>query len=114
MKQGGLGGIGVENWILENGGSFYDAAKSFLNAASLNETDYKSYENFTKDYEIWDFGQNYYTERKNAKNGDKHLLYDNFIKQNLTQDGYQKMIVALNKYVLENKEVVKEEFNKSK
>lgn len=114
MKQGGLGGIGVENWILENGGSFYDAAKSFLNAASLNETDYKSYENFTKDYEIWDFGQNYYTERKNAKNGDKHLLYDNFIKQNLTQDGYQKMIIALNKYVLENKEVVKEEFNKSK
>ena len=31
--QGGLGGVGVENWILQNGGSLYEAALSFIEAS---------------------------------------------------------------------------------
>ena len=30
VPQGGLGGVGIENWILQNGGSFIDAANDFL------------------------------------------------------------------------------------
>mgnify|MGYP007057773397 CR=1 FL=1 len=32
-EQGGIGGIGVENWILQNGGSFVQACRSFLAVA---------------------------------------------------------------------------------
>ncbi|MCI6627466.1 MAG: hypothetical protein MSH29_04150, partial [Tenericutes bacterium] len=40
-EQGGLGGVGVENWILQNGGSFIDAAKEFLeNSRLISYSDY--------------------------------------------------------------------------
>ena len=52
---GGFGGIGVENWVLQNGGSFAQAIDTFLEAAkSVN-----SHEEFIKKYPIFDFGCNH-------------------------------------------------------
>lgn len=85
--QGGLGGVGVENWILQNGGSFLDAAKSFLIAA-----DGKTFEEFKNTYYIWDFGENHMAERR------EQYSHDNFV-YNMSNDGYLKMVEVLKKYV---------------
>lgn len=53
-EHGGFGGIGVENWILQNGGSFKVAIDTFLDAAK----DSKTYSDFKKKYPIFDFGLN--------------------------------------------------------
>ena len=97
--EGGLGGIGVENWILQNGGSFYDAARTFVEASYDNEGKPVSYNNFCRKYEIWNFGQDHYVERENEKNGTHQLLYTNFTKENLTEEGYHKMVEALTNYL---------------
>lgn len=86
--QGGLGGVGVENWILQNGGSLMQAAKSFLAWAQG-----KTFEEFKNSYPINDFGANHLAERKNS------FPYDNYIF-NLNEDGYKKILIALNDYVL--------------
>lgn len=86
-QQGGISGIGIENWILQNGGSFLDAAQTFL-AASEG----KSVEEFKETYPIWDFGENHYSDEKNFYH------YDNFTT-NLTLEGYQKMKSTLSKYL---------------
>ena len=86
--QGGLGGIGVENWILQHGGSFEEAARSFL-----KEANGKSFEDFQKAYPVWDFGENHM--------GEKHeFLYDDYI-YNMDPKGYTKMQNAL-QYYLDN------------
>lgn len=85
--QGGLGGVGVENWILQNGGSFESAAASFL-AASKG----KSFDEFKKSYQIWDFGQNHMAE------GRKRYPHDEFVSCNMSQDGYIRMQAALEEY----------------
>lgn len=86
--QGGLGGVGIENWILQNGGSFYDAAKSFMDAAHD-----KSFEEFRKNYVIWNFGENHLVTRKNI------YPHDNFVS-NMSSEGYNKMKVALEKLLI--------------
>ena len=88
VPQGGLGGVGIENWILENGGSFIDAAKNFITAAEG-----KSFAEFKSNYEIWDFGDNHLAERKG------YYPHDNFVANNMSQEGYQKMTEALKEYV---------------
>ena len=86
-QQGGISGIGIENWILQNRGSFLDAAQSFLDASEG-----KSVEEFKETYSIWDFGENHYSDEENIYH------YDNFIT-NLTAEGYQKMKTTLSKYI---------------
>ena len=89
---GGFGGIGVENWILQHGGSFVDAAKSMLDAAKG-----KSFEEFAQIYHIWDFGFNH-------EGGAGH---DNFVDRKdragmpmqLTEAGYKKLQQVLAEYV---------------
>lgn len=54
-EHGGFGGIGVENWILQNGGSFKKAIDTFLEASDKAE----SYDEFKKLYPIFDFGFNH-------------------------------------------------------
>lgn len=88
--EGGLGGVGVENWILQNGGSFIDAARNFLEIARTH-----SFEEFKQLYTIWDFGKNHLSERK------KRYAYDNFIENNMNRVGYEKMIRTLEEYVKE-------------
>ena len=86
--QGGLGGVGIENWILQNGGSFIDAAKSFIEAS-----DGLNFSQFQSSYQIWDFGDNHLAERRGL------YSHDNFITNNMSEDGYQKMVTALKNYV---------------
>lgn len=86
--QGGLGGVGIENWILQNGGSFIDAANSFIEAA-----DGKSFSEFQSSYHIWDFGDNHLAERRGQ------YPHDNFVTSNMSEEGYNKMVNALKEYV---------------
>lgn len=88
IPQGGLGGVGIENWILQNGGSFIDAARSFVEAA-----DGKSFSEFQSTYQIWDFGDNHLAERRG------HYVHDNFVANNMSEAGYQKMVEALKEYL---------------
>ena len=88
IPQGGLGGVGIENWILQNGGSFIDAAKSFVAEAGR-----KSFSEFQSTYQIWDFGDNHLSER----NG--QYPHDNFVSKNMSDAGYQRMVQALEDYL---------------
>ena len=85
-SQGGLGGVGIENWILQNGGSFVDAMNSFLDVAKD-----KDFYEFKKAYPIWDFGENHMAVRKGI------FPHDNFV-DNMSESGYLKMKEALNEY----------------
>ena len=85
--QGGLGGVGLENWILQYGGSFMDASKSFLEASEG-----KTFEEFKACYQVWDFGENHLAARKGV------YIHDNFVKNNMTEEGYEKMKNALHEY----------------
>lgn len=88
-SQGGLGGVGIENWVLQNGGSFYDACKSFYDAATEHDL-LIPYEKFIKKYKIHDFGVNFYNKE-----------HDEFISQNMTSEGYINMYKAVKQYLLE-------------
>ncbi len=74
---GGFGGVGVENWILQNGGSFINAMKTFLEASEKA----KSFSEFQENYPIFDFGENHMAK------GYKH---DSFIR-GISNTGYEKM-----------------------
>lgn len=82
-SQGGLGGVGVENWVLQNGGSFLSAAKEFMSVAEKC----KNFEEFKAKYAVWDFGENHM-----AKGERQH---DNFVSDNMSADGYKRMKQAL-------------------
>jgi hypothetical protein len=87
-EQGGLGGVGIENWILQNGGSFKDAAKSFLDASRG-----KTFEEFKAIYKIWDFGENHLALKT------QKYPHDNFVN-NMSKEGYEKMQKALREFLL--------------
>lgn len=87
-SEGGLGGIGIENWILQNGGSFEKAAREFLNFSEGRD-----FEAFCNAYQIGDFGENHLAEKKGF------YMHDNFIKKNMTSDGYLKMKQVLQNYL---------------
>ena len=86
--QGGLGGVGIENWILQNGGSFYDAAVSFV-----KNSENKSFDEFKDTYYIWDFGDNHMAESRGK------YPNDNFISSNMSEGGYNKMKNILKDYL---------------
>lgn len=86
--QGGLGGVGIENWILQNGGSFEDAAKGFL-----KEAEGKTFKEFVKSYKIWDFGENHMAARYSSA-----YPHDNFVSNNMNEDGYEKMKQTLSSH----------------
>ncbi len=85
-SQGGLGGVGIENWILQNGGSFVDAMDSFLDAAKD-----KDFNQFKDSYQIWDFGENHMAAREGV------FPHDNFV-YNMSDVGYRKMKQTLIQY----------------
>ena len=95
--RGGLGAVGIENWVLQNGGSFYKAAESFLKVANKS----KDFDEFRSKYSVWDFGENYMSTQKNI------YSHDNFV-DNMTEDGYIRMKEALARYI----EAVKKENSK--
>lgn len=83
--QDGLGGVGVENWILQNGGSLEDAARSFIEVANSCST----FAEFCKNYQVWDFGENFIG----------NFLHDEFVSNNMSGDGYLKMQKVLSIYL---------------
>ena len=91
-SQGGLGGVGIENWILQNGGSFYDACVSFYNAATTPYGGMLPFAKFKEKYKIFDFGENFYGRDYASK-------YDEFVENNMTEEGYKKMYAAVSKYI---------------
>ncbi len=86
--QGGLGGVGIENFILQNGGSFITATKNFLEVANG-----KNFEEFKKEYCIWDFGNNFLAESRGS------YPHDNFVDDNMSELGYEKMKKALKNFL---------------
>ncbi len=80
---GGLGGVGIENWVLQHGGSFKQAARDFLAVADS----YPSFEGFCAHYPVWDYGENH--------KGIKNKPHDNFVADNMNQAGYNRMKQAL-------------------
>ena len=99
--EGGLGGIGVEYWILQNGGSFINAVNSFL-AQAVKDGNIIPYEEFKDKYQVWDFGKNH--EPKEIKIGSSERFgssekivfpYDEFVSCNMSKEGYLKMTKTL-------------------
>ena len=88
---GGLGGVGVENWILSHHGSFIEAAEDFLAVAEKCPT----FDDFKKVYKVWDFGENFYSVEQK-----EDTKYDEFVHDNMDSDGYLAMkkglAIALN------------------
>ena len=80
---GGLGGVGIENWILQHGGSFKQAARDFLTVADSCS----SFEDFCAHYPVWDYGENH--------KGIRSKPHDNFVADNMNQEGYDRMKQAL-------------------
>lgn len=96
-KKGGLGGIGIENWILQNGGSLKVAAESFVAAADQAGDDFTV---FCATYPIWDAGQNHFAIRNNEENHyDDTPVYNNFVADNMDADGFQRMTTTLRNYL---------------
>ena len=107
-KQGGLGGVGVENWILQHGGSFYEAAKSFVEASEG-----KSFEEFRESYEVWSFGENHFAAEK-SEDGGKVFPFVNFVYNNMNATGYSKMRTALQNFVYQYETTMKIEDTEGK
>ena len=111
--KGGLGGVGIENWVLQHGGSFVKAARDFTDTARMvaaetsaelyqktNDVDpsileEKVFEKFKQKYQIWDFGQNHYTAKNNEFSSANEYMYDNFVARNMDSRGFAKMNAAL-------------------
>ncbi len=95
---GGIGGVGIENWILQNGGSFIDATKDFLEHAENKE-----FIDFEKEYAIMDFGKNHVEVSKG------NFPHDNFIMKNMRYNGYELMKSSLKTFLdsLEIQESIK-------
>ncbi|MCR5146867.1 MAG: hypothetical protein K6B70_05950 [Clostridia bacterium] len=82
-EYGGFGGVGVENWILQNGGSLKKAMETFMEASEKSEDFYE----FREKYPIFDFGQNHMGN---------NYQHDSFIR-GITPSGYEKMLEEFEK-----------------
>ncbi len=80
---GGLGGVGIENWVLQHGGSFKQAARDFLAVAD----NCSGFEDFCAYYPVWDYGENH--------KGIRSKPHDNFVADNMNPEGYERMKEAL-------------------
>ena len=91
---GGLGGVGVENWILQNGGSFRQACETFMDKAIDHETgQIVPFEKFRKTYTIWDFGENHESKGQHP--------FDEYVSLNMNEAGYNKLVKELPKKIKE-------------
>ncbi len=85
---GGFGGVGVENWILQHGGNITEAFQSFWDAAHSGGANTGAdggaaipLEEFKQKYKLLDAGENL------AFPG-----HDNFIQLHLEEGAYQKIL----------------------
>ena len=96
--EGGLGGVGVENFVLQHNGSFYDAASRFV--AVAEECGMKL-EEFKRKFHIYDFGKNHYSYASVNRRVD--FPYDNFVN-NINSTSFPKLVSALKDYLGYEKE----------
>ena len=87
---GGLGGVGIENWILQYGGSFEAAARDFLAHAEG-----KTFVEFEQEYAIMDFGQDHVSTSKGE------FPFHNFVMRNMRYKGFELMREVLRKFINE-------------
>lgn len=87
LEHGGMGGIGVENWILLNNGNVLDAFQSFWQAAHDESGNVVPYEEFANKYKIFDAGINI-----------KYNSHDNFVRV-LKENGYRAMLQTIGEYL---------------
>jgi hypothetical protein len=83
----GMGGIGVENWILSNKGNMIEAFTSFWKASHDEKGDIISLDDFRKRYRILDAGYNI-----------KFGNHDNYVYV-LKNRGYMAMIATIGRYL---------------
>lgn len=83
-EYGGFGGIGVENWILQNGGSFEHAIDTYLEATKDEQGNDLSYQEFIENYPIYDFGNNHREGRT------LHDRFSAFLGNSSDSDGHKK------------------------
>ncbi len=95
VEDGGFGGIGVENWILQNGGSFVEACRTFRSAAYDTNGERVPLDEFKNRYSIVNPGVNF-----------RDKQHDDYIRY-LKQTGYDAMLSVVERYVGEG--VVKTE-----
>ncbi len=86
FEHGGMGGIGVENWILAHGGNFERAAQAFWRAAHNESGGLFTLSDFQDHYQVIDPGVNV-----------KFQAHDNFIRI-LKEQGYQNMLKVIGEY----------------
>ena len=125
IPQGGLGGIGIENLVLQNGGSLTEAAMNFVEATryityseylkthpNATFTEYmgdnaaKEYSRFINDYMLTDFGENHFAEKRasslntSSQNvASRYYPFDNFVTGNMSETGYGKTLKVLEDYI---------------
>ncbi|MDA0376076.1 MAG: hypothetical protein O3A80_02060 [bacterium] len=87
VENGGFGGIGVENWILMNGGNFVEACRTFKAAALSSEGTRIPLDEFKAKYSILNPGVNF-----------RDLKHDDYVRY-LTEDGYIAMLIAIETYL---------------
>lgn len=98
--QGGLGGVGIENWVMQHGGSLIDAARSFASAMRQAQEAYAKDQsvNLTthllRIYTIWDYGENLMTERSIDGTDRTRYPFDEFIGNNTSEAGLTRMLEA--------------------
>ncbi len=94
---GGLGGLGVENWILQNGGSFAKARETFLEAAIDEEGNVRPFDECAARYNVPDAGVNLIENLDGDANGRINHRHDNFFYflNKEGTNGYTKMVEAL-------------------
>jgi|GEM_PF-1120516 len=86
-QQGGLGGIGVENWIVKNGGDAVAAFRDFYGYAYRDGV-LVPFDEFKKSYHVFSAGEN-------IRGG---VRAENFV-YNMDEAGYQKMAELSRKFV---------------
>ena len=87
-EHGGIGGIGVENWILNNGGSFAQACRTFAEAAHTEAGEIKPLEEFKKDYKLYTYNTGTNLRFAAGKFARKH---DNYL-ESLQSAAYAKIL----------------------
>lgn len=105
-EKGGMGGVGVEEWILQNGGSFKNAAKSFVEAAEKVQNIFNK---FRYEYHVWGAGENYFAVRNNEHIAEKpaesqrgrKLTHDDYISTNMDKGGFERTVAALRQFLAE-------------
>ncbi len=83
-EYGGFGGVGIENWILQNGGSFKDAIDSFLEnyeeVKKGSDSKDQIFRMATAKYPIFDFGENHKKYEYRHVNFIDGLTFSGFFK----------------------------------